>query len=134
MHKVAGTADKIIIYEDKTFDVDDYKTNGKFNTTSFRGQCMKYPCTNLPDCHLGHYTLQLSLYAWMLKQFGLKPGKLRLHHYDIPDEAVDQIIYEGILPDIEPTIHEVAYVEREVTQIMKERLAELKQQRRRQWA
>ena len=98
------------------------------------GACMKlYPCLNLPDCHLGHYTLQLSLYAWMLIQFGLIPGRLELLHYDIPDREVKAIVEQGILPDIEPTVHEVAYAEKEVSLVMKERLNELKIQRRKQW-
>lgn len=129
-HRIAGTADLVTIYPDRTFDIDDYKTNGKFQTEAFKGQPMKYPCTNLQDCHLGHYTLQLSLYAWMLIQFGLKPRNLRLHHYDIPESEVDKIIKQGILPDIEPTIHEVGFTEREVFLVMQERTIELKRLKR----
>lgn len=125
-YKIAGTADLITLYPDRSFDIDDYKTNGEFKTEGFRGQCMKYPCIALPDCHLGHYTLQLSLYAWMLTQFGLKPNKLRLHHYDIPDREVEGIVKHGILPDIKPTIHEVSYVEKLVNEIAEQRLTELK--------
>lgn len=129
-HRIAGTADLITIYPDKTFDVDDYKTNGTFKTEAFMSRPMKYPCTNLQDCHLGHYTLQLSLYAWMLSQFGLTPRNLRLHHYDIPDEDVEKIIYQGVLPEIEPTMYEVPYIEREVFLIMQERQIELKRLKR----
>ena len=129
-YRIAGTADVITIYPNRTFDIDDYKTNGEFKTEAFKGQPMKYPCTNLPDCHLGHYTLQLSLYAWLLSQFGLKPNKLRLHHYDIPDKDVEGIVKHGILPGIEPTIYEVPYVEREVYLIMQERIIELKKLKR----
>lgn len=129
-YRIAGTADIITIYPDRTFDVDDYKTNGKFETEAFMGKPIKYPCTNLQDCHLGHYTLQLSLYAWLLSQFGLKPRKLRLHHYDIPNSEVDKIINLGILPDIQPTIHEVVYAEREVNLIMQARAIELRNLKR----
>lgn len=132
-HRIAGTADLITIYPDRTFDIDDYKTNGKFETSSFMGRPMKYPCTNLPDCHLGHYTLQLSLYAWMLIQFGLKPGKLRLHHYDIPESEVESIVKHGILPEIQPTIYQVVYAADEVAAITKERLTELARSKRRVW-
>jgi hypothetical protein len=129
-HRAAGTADLVTVYRDGTFDIDDYKTNGEFKTTGFAGAVMKYPCTNLPDCHLGHYTLQLSMYAWFLIQFGLKPNKLRLHHYDIPDKEVDSIVKLGILPNIKPTVYEVPYIGHEVKLIMVERSAELKRLRR----
>jgi hypothetical protein len=129
-YKIAGTADIITIYPDKTFDVDDYKTNGEFKTEGFRGAVMKYPCTNLPDCHLGHYTLQLSLYAWMITQFGFKPRKLRLHHYDIPPKDAERIIKEGVLPDVVPTIHEVVYAEKEVAIVMEQRALELRKLKR----
>lgn len=130
MHRIAGTADVIVIYPDRTFDIADYKTNGEFKTEGFRGACMKYPCITLPDCHLGHYTLQLSLYAWMLIQFGLKPRELSILHYDIPGREVAAIVKEGILPDVNPTLHPVVYAEQEVEQVVKDRLIELKRQRR----
>lgn len=130
MHRIAGTADVVIIYPDRTFEIADYKTNGEFKTSGFQGRCMKYPCINLPDCHLGHYTLQLSLYAWMLIQFGLTPRNLTLLHYAIPDSEVIAIVKHGILPDIDPTLYSVAYAEQEVTWVMKDRLMELKRMRR----
>ncbi len=128
IHRIAGTPDKTIIHEDGTFDIDDYKTNGEFKTQGFKGRVMKWPFIELPDAHLGYYTVQLSLYAWMLVQFGLKPGKLRLLHYDIPDSQVPSIVRDGILPDIEPTIYEVPYIEELIDTIMKDRLLQLKKQ------
>lgn len=133
-HRIAGTADLVIIYPDRTFDIGDYKTNGKFEVNSFMSRPMKWPCTNLPDCHLGHYTLQLSLYAWMLIQFGLKPRSLRIAHYDIPDDEVNNIVQHGTLPDIKPTIYDLVYAEAEVQQVTKDRLTEVNQARRRTWA
>lgn len=131
LHRVAGTPDLTTIFPSGEFDIDDYKTNGKFETESFRGRTMKWPFHQLPDCHIGHYTVQLSIYAWLLEQFGLKARSLKLHHYDIPEKDVERILQEGILPDIEPTIHEVPYLHKEIDTIMKSRLVELKAQRRR---
>jgi hypothetical protein len=113
--RTAGTADVVIVYPDRTFDILDYKTNGKFQTRPWwdkvtkTNRRMKYPCFEQPDCHLGHYTVQLNIYAWFLIQFGLKPRNLRILHYDIPTEDVPSIVQDGILPEIEPTSYEIDY-------------------------
>ena len=122
---LAGTADLVTIYPDRTFDIDDYKTNGEFKTESFQGRPMKFPCINLMDCHLGHYTLQLNLYAWMLAQFGLTPNNLRILHYDIPEDKVEQIVRFGVLPEIEPTVYEIGYDEDLALAIINNRKHEL---------
>ena len=119
--KIAGTADVVTIYPDKTFDIDDHKTNGKFEIEGFRGKTMKYPFNKLPDCNLGHYTVQLSLYAWMLEQHGLKCRALRLHHYTIPEDQVDNIILNGIMPNITPVIYTVDYVKQDIETLIKQR-------------
>lgn len=130
--QAAGTADVVVIYPDRTFDIDDYKTNGKFKTTPWydrqlkRNRMMKFPCFELPDCHLGHYTVQLNLYAWFLIQFGLTPRNLRILHYDIPEEDVPGIVEHGILPDIKPTIHEVGYDENLTKNLTQQRIQHLK--------
>lgn len=88
---VAGQADKVI--KDGDFiDIDDYKTNSSFTKLSYQHprtkkfKMMNYPCNKLMDCHLGHYTVQLNIYAWMLSQFGLKPRNLRLLYYALSEE------------------------------------------------
>lgn len=45
---------------------------------------MKFPLENLPDCNFYHYTLQLSLYAYMLQQINpkFKIKKLMIVHFD----------------------------------------------------
>lgn len=117
---IAGQADNVII-EDGYFDIDDDKTNGNFETMSFkppRGQhrMMLYPLQSLMDCHLYHYTMQLSTYAWMLEQFGLKARKLRLLHYQITPEHEEQMA-AGKYPDVEPTLYYVNY-EKALTEAM----------------
>lgn len=87
---IAGQADKVIKDGDYV-DIDDYKTNSSFSKLSYQNprtkkfKMMNYPCNKLMDCHLGHYTLQLNLYAWMLSQFGLKPRNLRLLYYNLTE-------------------------------------------------
>lgn len=88
---IAGQADKVI-KEGNFIDIDDYKTNANFTKVSYfnkktgKSKMMFYPCHKLQDCHLGHYTLQLNLYAWMLYQFGLTPRNLRLLYYKLTDK------------------------------------------------
>lgn len=120
-YMIAGQADNVIIDEDGYFDIDDDKTNGNFETMSFkppRGQhrMMYYPLQTLMDCHLYHYTMQLSTYAWMLEQFGLKARRLRLLHFMILPEDEKKIL-AGEMVNIEPTQYFVKY-ERELVEKM----------------
>ena len=71
--RVAGQADLIIV---DGYDVYilDYKTGKKMDTKSYfdrklkRSSKMKYPLNNLDDCNFMHYSMQLSLYAWMIQK------------------------------------------------------------------
>ena len=90
-YMVAGQADRVI-KEGEEFDIEDFKTNKKFDKVSFRHprhgfKMMKHPANKLMDCHLGHYTLQLNIYAWYLAEFGLRPRNLSiLYYYLSPEE------------------------------------------------
>lgn len=87
---IVGTADIVELYEDKTFDIKDHKTNRKLEFESFkkfdpiykdrRPVMMLTPLQHLQDANGIHYTLQLSLYAYMLEQFGYKCNSLTIHH------------------------------------------------------
>lgn len=111
-HMIAGQADKVI-KDGLWIDIDDYKTNGKFDIVSFkppRGsfKMMKPPLSQFMDCHLYHYTMQLSTYGWMLERFGLKVRQLRLLHYQIlPDD--EKKLMDGEHVEIEPTTYIVKY-------------------------
>lgn len=86
--RVAGQADLIVV-EGKKIRILDYKTNKKIDTKSFfdrkkrSSTRMKYPLNNLDDVNFWHYTMQLSLYAWMLEKanpdFEIE-GLYLLHH------------------------------------------------------
>lgn len=87
---IAGQADKVV-KDGLYIDIDDYKTNSNFTKMSFKHpktgyKMMHYPAHNLMDCHVGHYTLQLNIYAWMLAQFGLIPRNLRILYYDLKED------------------------------------------------
>ena len=87
-HEIAGQADKVFLEQvgkDMMFDMDDYKTNKKMSKTAFWYKNYGYimllpPVDHLQDSKLQKYELQLSFYAWMLEQQGLKLRNLSLHH------------------------------------------------------
>jgi len=41
---------------------------------------MKSPIGHLMDCNYIHYELQMSMYAWMLEQFGFTVRNIAFHH------------------------------------------------------
>lgn len=111
--RIAGRADK------PTFEtingirfahVEDYKTNKiirkeGYSDSKIPERKMLYPIQHLPDCEYTHYTLQLSIYQYMLEYFGFKPGIRRLIHF--PHEI------EG-LGTPNPKVYELPYLRIEV--------------------
>ena len=105
LHNIVGTADIVEIFPDKTFFLGDHKTNQELKFESFkrfdkiskerRPVMMQPPMQHLQDCSGMHYTLQLSLYAFMLEQFGYKCKELKIYHaiLDKNDECVNVVEY-----------------------------------------
>lgn len=67
--------------------ITDYKTNKEIKTegfTNWEGKTTKMfaPIAHLDDCNLNHYSLQLSLYMYIILKHNpkLKPGNLIIHH------------------------------------------------------
>lgn len=83
-YKIAGLADRIAIYDDESFSVQDYKTNKTFQRASFDGTDMlKYPFDNKQNCHLELYTIQMGIYAYLFKKkSGRKLRSLDIYWYD----------------------------------------------------
>lgn len=87
--RIAGQADLVIV-DDWDVYILDYKTGKTMDLKSYfdprrrKYVMMKYPLNNIMDCNFLHYTLQLSLYAWMIQKiderFNIK--LLMLIHYD----------------------------------------------------
>ena len=87
--RIAGQID-LMVKDGNDIYLYDWKTNKEIKQKSFyhRGKgkydCMKYPLNNVMDCNFMHYTLQLSLYAYLLQQinpeFNIK--SLKLIHID----------------------------------------------------
>ena len=86
---LAGQID-LLIKNGNEIVLVDHKTNAKIDQKGFydsksrQTKKMKFPLTKLDDCNFTHYTLQLSLYAWMLQRinpdFVIKD--LIINHYD----------------------------------------------------
>lgn len=86
---IAGQADLIIIDGWDVY-VLDTKTNKSIDLKSYydpktkKYSTMLYPLNNIQDSNFWHYTMQLSLYAWLIKKidprFNIK--KLVLMHHD----------------------------------------------------
>ena len=93
-YKLVGIADLIIKIGDR-IKIIDYKTGDKieqhayFDMSRGKKKHMKFPICSLEDCDLVHYQLQVSIYAWMIKQlwpdliidsleiYHVKDGKLK---------------------------------------------------------
>lgn len=71
--KLAGQID-LLIKKGNHITIIDYKTNKSidqksyFDSSTKSNTKMKYPLTNIMDCNFWHYTMQLSMYAWMIQQ------------------------------------------------------------------
>lgn len=77
-----------------------------FNPSTKKHEMMKYPLNNVMDCNMMHYTLQLSLYAYLLQiinpEFNVK--QLMIIHYD----------HDG-----NETHHELEYKKKEIQLMLK---------------
>ncbi len=112
--EIAGTID-ILLHnkEDNTYQILDWKTSEKINTFSFKSKKGTHQTTsNLLDCNYIHYSLQLSLYQYILeKYYGLKITKRAIIH----------------IADSEVVIHESKYYKKEIENMLTANRAELKQ-------
>lgn len=87
--KVAGQVD-LIIKDNNDIVIIDWKTGKKIDKESYfdrntkSRQMMKFPLDNIQDCNFYHYTLQLSLYAYLLQKINpkFKIKDLMIVHFD----------------------------------------------------
>ncbi len=109
---IAGQAD-LIIKDGNDIYILDYKTNAKgietkphFDVKTKKNKSMYFPINNIHDTTLMHYTLQLSIYAWMMQklnpEFNIK--LLKLLHIDGDNKETD---------------YELEYVKSDVTRLLK---------------
>lgn len=97
---LAGQID-VLVKDGNDITILDFKTNKKgieskayFNPKTRQTKKMFYPINNVEDCMLQHYTLQLSIYAWMLQkanpEFNIK--ELKLLHIDREKNETEYIV------------------------------------------
>lgn len=87
-YRVSGTADKVFIFPDRTFHIDDWKTGEKIDEESYRHKKMLYPLQHLDDCNANHYKIQVSIYAYYLECFGYIPGDLQFTHVELAEDNI----------------------------------------------
>lgn len=81
-YKLAGQIDKVIKFSKKV-NIRDYKTSAKIEMESFQNTMFKHPLEHIPCCNFYEYSLQMSIYAWMLEQKEYEVGNLGIEH--VPD-------------------------------------------------
>lgn len=99
--QVAGMSDKVEKIG-KVVHISDYKTSEKIERIPFGDQMMFPPLQSLADANFYHYTMQLSLYGWMLEQQGYKVATLRIEqlfapHYRTQEAKHHMLPYRGDL-------------------------------------
>jgi ATP-dependent exoDNAse (exonuclease V) beta subunit len=88
--KIAGMIDSLFIYRGKIF-ILDWKTNKKFTTDDtlhFKEKLLS-PFEDNYKSHLSEYSIQLSLYALILEEWGFKVGGAYLVHIGPDDEPAE---------------------------------------------
>jgi hypothetical protein len=78
-YQVAGMVDRVD-KKDKVLNIIDHKTSKQITKIPFRDETMYDPIQHIPNANYYEYSLQMSLYAWMLEQFGYEIGKLSIEH------------------------------------------------------
>lgn len=78
---VYGQSDRVWIGANKEVWIRDYKTNEKIEKEN-KFQKLKYPLRHLDDCNYNIYSIQLSMYGWILEQYGYKVQDLALDHFE----------------------------------------------------
>ena len=124
--KICGQADLVTIVNGRV-NITDYKTNKEIKEKGFTNwegitSKMYNPLSHLDDCNLNHYTIQLSLYMYIILKHNpkLKPGKLVIQHVSFEKEGDDQYGYpiskyvndEPVIKDIK--MYDLPYLKEEV--------------------
>lgn len=132
--KLAGQSDIVVITTEggvRYVDFDDHKTNKKIDTKSYRNKQGDYkmmlsPLSHLMDCHLQHYELQMSIYAYMMERNGYVVRSLQFTHYG--HEYFDELLGGMVTPD--PVVYKLTYRKKEVLAMLNAHRKDEQQKRR----
>jgi hypothetical protein len=96
---ICGQTDRVDVTNHKV-NIEDHKTSKIIKTEGFRSwegltQRMSAPLEHLDDCNLVHYSLQISMYLYMILRHNPQflPGSLTLNHVLFELESEDQYGY-----------------------------------------
>lgn len=127
---IAGQVDRVDTINWEIF-IQDHKTSKSIDTTSYVGyegsKKMLGPVSHLDDCNFNHYTLQLSFYAYMIKQYQplMNIKELVINHVEFESEGENKYGYpiyrqndkgDYIVKGVTP--YHVPYLKREVIAII----------------
>lgn len=128
---LCGQADRVEVVNNKV-NIIDFKTNKEIKTHSYVNwegisKKMLPPLAHLDDCNFTDYSLQLSIYMYIILKHNpkLKPGKMILHHIIFEKEGENEFGYPIIKYDDnnDPIVKEVIpyecnYLKREVISLI----------------
>lgn len=93
-YKIAGQADRIEVIDNK-INIYDYKTSEKIDMRGFKSwdgtyQKLSPPLHHIEDCNYFHYSLQLSIYLFLLLRANpnFAPGDLVIEHLIVEDGVI----------------------------------------------
>jgi hypothetical protein len=120
--KIAGRPDKIVletINSKRYASIYDFKTNGSIDKISYQYKNGNYkmllgPVSHIMDSNWNHYSIQLSIYQWILEAAGFIPANRELIHIQHPVEFIVGTIQP---PD---TPYPVPYMKSEVLNILED--------------
>jgi ATP-dependent exoDNAse (exonuclease V) beta subunit len=99
--------------EEKSYKILDWKTNKKIETTSYNNRMGNHRASsNLMDCNFYHYSMQLSLYRYLLEK-----------HYNISvtGTAISHLTNEKVIS------YKTKYYKHEIEEMLKVNRVALKQ-------
>lgn len=128
---ICGQSDLVEVVNGKV-NIIDYKTNKEIKTESFRNwegipDKLSSPLNHLEDCNFNHYSLQLSIYMYIILKHNpkLEPGRIYIHHVLFETVGEDEHEYpitkysaEGdpVVKDV--VVMEIPYLKEEVISII----------------
>lgn len=128
--KLCGQSDLVEVVNGEVH-ITDYKTNKEIKKEGFamRGKTKKmlHPLEHLDDCNFNHYSLQLSLYMYIILKHNpnLKFGSMTIHHISFKKESEDEFGFpvharneDGSYVVESIDIHDIPYLKKEVTAML----------------
>lgn len=91
---ICGQSDLVEVVNGRV-NIIDYKTNKEIKMESFKNwegipEKMLHPVSHLDDCNFSHYSLQLSIYMYIILKHNPKllPGNIYIHHivFDVDEK------------------------------------------------